>query len=174
MQQAQSQNNNDIWQLKNSQNERPTRKTSAQEQENSQKVTERATNGRNRGPSDRHHHRRSHSAHSNNNRSKSETQSEVNSNSTSAAAAAVGTKNMQNQKNSSNSGNSPQKPPGLGRRSQTQLELSRRKRNPNEDVEPTIQKTKWHSQEHLDKVSKEFFIPNKLYVANKRTFYKAI
>ena len=166
MQQTQSQNNNDIWQLKTSQNERPTRKTSAQEQENSQKVTERATNGRNRGPSDRHHHRRSHSAHSNNNRSKSETQSEVNSNSTSAAtAAAAGTKNMQNQKNSSNGANSPQKPPGLGRRSQTQLELSRRKRNPNEDVEPTIQKTKWHSQEHLDKVSTEFCFPIKLHIS---------
>ena len=166
MQQAQSQNNNDIWQLKTSQNERPTRKTSAQEQENSQKVTERATSGRNRGPSDRHHHRRSHSAHSNNNRSKSETQSEVNSNSTSAAAAAAaGTKNMQNQKNSSNVASSPQKPPGLGRRSQTQLELSRRKRNPNEDVEPTIQKTKWHSQEHLNKVSTEFCLPNKLHIS---------
>ena len=40
--------------------------------------------------------------------------------------------------------------PGLGRRSVTQLELSRRKR-PDEDVAP-LRQSKWHSQEHLDQV----------------------
>ena len=44
---------------------------------------------------------------------------------------------------------SPQK--GLGRRSVTQLELTRKK-EPEEK-----QKTKWHSQENLDKVGTTFF-----------------
>jgi len=41
--------------------------------------------------------------------------------------------------------------PGLGRRSVTQLELSRRKR-PDEDMAP-LRQSKWHSQEHLDQMS---------------------
>ena len=82
-------------------------------------------------------------------------------NSSISATATSGKNNTQkNSSNGSSQNSSPQKP-GLGRRSATQLELSRRKRN--EDVEPTIQKTKWHSQEHLDKVSKVFFEPNKRY-----------
>ena len=40
--------------------------------------------------------------------------------------------------------------PGLGRRSATQMEISRRKRT--EDELP-MQKSKWHSQENLDTVS---------------------
>ena len=71
------------------------------------------------------HHRRSHSAQGT--RKSSETQSEVN-----VVKPVV----------------SPKKP-GLGRRSATQLELSRRKRN-EEDVTPALRKMKWHSQEHLD------------------------
>ena len=41
--------------------------------------------------------------------------------------------------------------PGLGRRSVTQIELSRRKRT-DEDVTP-LRQSKWHSQEHLDQVT---------------------
>ena len=44
--------------------------------------------------------------------------------------------------------------PGLGRRSVTQLELSRRKR-PDEDMAP-LRQSKWHSQEHLDQVKTQF------------------
>ena len=40
--------------------------------------------------------------------------------------------------------------PGLGRRSATQLEISRRKKV-DEDVTP-LRQSKWHSQEHLDQV----------------------
>lgn len=47
---------------------------------------------------------------------------------------------------------SPQK--GLGRRSVTQLELSRRKKtDENQGSSDHMQKAKWHSQENLDKVS---------------------
>ena len=90
----------------------------------------------------------SHSAQGNN-RSKSETQSEVNN-----SAVLQSVKNSSNDKSggkNNNNGVSPQKP-GLGRRSATQLELSRRKRNEDSDYVAPIQKTKWHSQEHLDKV----------------------
>ena len=90
----------------------------------------------------------SHSAQGNN-RSKSETQSEVNN---SAALQSV-KNNSSNGSGKNNAGVSPQKP-GLGRRSVTQLEISRRKRNEDSDYAAPIQKTKWHSQEHLDKVSK--------------------
>ena len=44
----------------------------------------------------------------------------------------------------------PASKPGLGRRSATQMEISRRKRT--EDELP-MQKSKWHSQENLDTVS---------------------
>ena len=44
----------------------------------------------------------------------------------------------------------PGSKPGLGRRSATQMEISRRKRT--EDEVP-MQKSKWHSQENLDTVS---------------------
>ena len=47
--------------------------------------------------------------------------------------------------------------PGLGRRSVTQLELSRRKR-PDEDMAP-LRQSKWHSQEHLDQVKTQFSLP---------------
>ena len=40
--------------------------------------------------------------------------------------------------------------PGLGRRSATQMEISRRKRV--EEESPAMQKAKWHSQENLDTV----------------------
>lgn len=46
---------------------------------------------------------------------------------------------------------SPRKP-GLGRRSATQLELSRRKRD-GEVAGIGLEKSRWHSQEHLDTVS---------------------
>ena len=43
--------------------------------------------------------------------------------------------------------------PGLGRRSATQLELSRRKRNEEDGMGTPIRQSKWRSQEHLDQVN---------------------
>ena len=58
-----------------------------------------------------------------------------------------------------NSGAEPSQPknvqnrPGLGRRSATQLELSRRKRNEEDGMGTPIRQSKWRSQEHLDQVN---------------------
>ena len=91
------------------------------------------SNGRSRNHREtkRRPHRRSQSAQGR----KTETQSEVNSVKPSSVRSA-----------------NPSKP-GLGRRSATQLEISRRKRG-GEDETP-MQKSKWHSQENLDTVSKD-------------------
>jgi len=95
-----------------------------QQQPNSESAGNRSRNQR---ETKRRNQRRSHSAQGR----RSETQSEVN---------AV----------------KPSKPltptkPGLGRRSATQLEISRRKTK--EESPALMQKTKWHSQENLDTVS---------------------
>ena len=99
-----------------------------QQQPNSESAGNRSRNQR---ETKRRNQRRSHSAQGR----RSETQSEVN---------AV----------------KPSKPltptkPGLGRRSATQLEISRRKTK--EESPALMQKTKWHSQENLDTVRKVFF-----------------
>ena len=100
-----------------------------QQQPNSESAGNRSRNQR---ETKRRNQRRSHSAQGR----RSETQSEVN---------AV----------------KPSKPltptkPGLGRRSATQLEISRRKTK--EETPALMQKTKWHSQENLDTVRKVFFL----------------
>ena len=81
-------------------------------------------------PSSRTEQRRSHSAQG----KRSSAASNVN------AGAEPQPKNVQNR-------------PGLGRRSATQLELSRRKRNEEDGMGTPIRQSKWRSQEHLDQVN---------------------
>ena len=115
--------NHEIWQLQ--QQKQPQ----SQQQQPHQQRASRPNEAKSR-PSSRTEQRRSHSAQG----KRSSAASNVN------AGAEPQPKNVQNR-------------PGLGRRSATQLELSRRKRNEEDGMGTPIRQSKWRSQEHLDQVN---------------------